>query len=96
MGNQIQINDQLAIKSDKHQWMLCKLVKTTDKKTKEKTEAWTAFQYFSSLSACVKATGEYLLRAGSATNADELLKAADEISRLLSQKFTASYQVEVK
>jgi len=87
-GNFIQINDHLAIKSDSMQWMICKRSKPT-------TE-WVSFAYYGSLAAVVKGLGDYMLRTGTADDANELRQLAVDIETLLSQKFTASFDISIR
>ncbi len=96
----IKINEKLAIVSDDNQWCLTKPVPVSrkDKKTgvKRSDVEWRAFKYYPTLAICVKKLGEYLLRTSNAQNIDELVKAAGDISMMLSQKFTASADVHIK
>lgn len=100
MGNFIQITDSLAIKSDRYQWMVCKYQSV--KVDGEDTDSWKPFIFCggsktdSGLSSAVKAAGEHMLRTGDAQNADELLVLANNISALLNQKFTASFDIKIK
>ena len=89
-GNFIQLTDKLAIRSDSMQWMLCKA------KTIDGEAGWEAFAFQGTLAAIVRTTYSYMLRTGHAQNADELLALANEINALMSEKFTASFEMQIK
>jgi len=89
-GNLIQLTDDLAIRSDSMQWMLCKSKKVDGE------ISWEAFQYQGNLAMIVKTAYEYMLRTGTAQNADELLAVAKKINDLMNQKFTASFDMQIK
>jgi len=88
----IQLTDELVIRTDQHNWMLCKPRGTN----KDGTIKWTGFIFCGTLEQLVKATGEYMLRDCNASSYHDLVKAAEEISLLLSQKFTASATVTLR
>jgi hypothetical protein len=92
MAVSIQITDALVIKSDGMQWMLCKN-KGLDENGKPRLHS---FMYQGTLEKIVQSTGQYMLRHADASNIDELIAAAEKISKLLSQKFTASVNLEIK
>lgn len=89
-GNFIRLTDKLAIRSDSMNWMLCK------HKVYDGEESWEAFQFQGTLEKIVKTAFEHMLRTGDAQSADELLALSNKISALISQKFTASFEMQIK
>lgn len=90
VGNFIRLTDKLAIRSDSMNWMLCK------GKVIDGEDSWEAFQFQGTLEKIVKTAFEYMLRTGHAQNAEELLALSNKISALISQKFTASFEMQIK
>lgn len=96
MGNHIDITDDLCIKSTTREWRVCKKGFTENKETGKTEEEWKPFIFCSSLKAIVNALADYMFKTSNATNIDELIQAADQISNLLSKKFTASINLGIK
>lgn len=88
----IPLTDDLVIRTDDNNWMLCKPRGTN----KDGSIKWTGFIFCGSLEQLVGQTGQFMLRTCGAQTYTELVKAADDISRLLSQKFTASATVTLR
>ncbi len=97
MSNFIQVTDNLAIQSSTFDWSIVKRTKRKDRKTKESIWAWEPLpSYHGTLRGAVKAMGEHLLRTSDANTYTELVQAANDISLLLGQHFTASADVSIK
>lgn len=82
----IKITDRFALSSDAHQWMIREL-RIPGKKAKNQEPRWIAWGcYCHTPEQTIKHFGEYLLRTGDATTAEELLALADSITATMKLK----------
>ena len=95
MSNFIKVTDKLAIASDANQWKI-KELQGQVKKDDVMVDNWVSISYFRELEQAVKYLGRHMLRISNCTSYKELVEAANDISLLLGQKFTASADVSIK
>ena len=80
----IKLNDKYAIKSDAHQWILCKW---GGKPKKEgHGDGWEPIKYYASIRQLVKGTSTLFLRKSQYTSFRELLGNQREINALIDDK----------
>ena len=83
----IRLSDERIIKSDDHQYMLCKRTERLNKETKEMEVYFKPYKYHTTLAHLLKAVPEQLLKESDVVGMKACIEVLDDTYNMIEQQF---------